>query len=313
MKINPRIQRCLLAVRMTLVSSQAIGFPRPGLPRMNVFEEWLAKDGSIFGNSDAGSEPRWYAGARVPVVESDLCSGTNRLTPMTKRSISFTIDRDVCEERISMKNLISRAIQCCLSIGCFFLVASPATAQNCGWSRIDHEFGYSESGLWKPDVYRDLMNTLTLAQVAGALWEGSDSRIGLTMWKGIDSQLMGAAGAEAGKRIFRRERPVTENNPCVWFHDSNHSFPSAEATNAAALVTPYVLEYGEDQPAVYGLLALPAYVGLARMRNHAHWQSDILAGWGVGAASGYYAYSRESPILVSILPRGITVGLRREF
>jgi undecaprenyl-diphosphatase len=212
-----------------------------------------------------------------------------------------------------MNKLIERALTCCLLVGFVFLSASPAAAQNCGWSRIDHEIGYSESGIWKPGVYRDLMNTMTLAEVAGALWEGSDSRLGLTLWRGIDSQLIGAAGAEAGKRIFRRERPATENNPCVWFRDSNHSFPSAEATNAAALITPYLLEYGEDQPAVYGLVAIPAYVGVARLRNHAHWQSDILSGWGLGAASGYYAFSREAPILVSILPSGITVGLRREF
>ena len=88
---------------------------------------------------------------------------------------------------------------------------------------------------------------------------------------------------------------------------------NAEATNAAALVTPYILEYGDDHPEAYGLLAIPAYVGAARLKNHAHWQSDILAGWGLGAASGYYAYSRDVPLLVSILPRGITVGLRREF
>jgi len=200
-----------------------------------------------------------------------------------------------------------------LSIGFLLATIPPAVSQNCGWSRIDHELGYSEAGIWRPAVYRDLMNTLTIAELGGALWEGADSRIGLTMWRGIDSQLIGAASAEAGKRIFRRERPATANNPCRWFQDSNHSFPSAEATNAAALVTPYILEYGDDYPAVYGLLAIPAYVGTARLKNHAHWQSDILAGWGVGAASGYYAYSRDIPLLVSILPRGFTIGLSKAF
>lgn len=247
------------------------------------------------------------------INEAPLIEAGDIVLPIERHMERQPIEATPAWERISMKLFIERASTYCLSISLVFLMAPLACAQNCAWSRIDHEIGYSESGVWKPAVYRNLMNTLTLAQVGGALWEGADSRIGLTMWKGIDSQLIGAAGAEAGKRIFRRERPATENNPCMWFRDSNQSFPSGEATNAAALVTPYLLEYGEDHPAVYGLLTIPAYVGVARMRNHAHWQSDVLAGWGLGAASGYYAYSRDVPILVSILPRGITVGLRREF
>ena len=56
-------------------------------------------------------------------------------------------------------------------------------------------------------------------------------------------------GATAGKYIFTRVRPSTENNPCLWFKGgSNHSFPSGEAAVSAALVTPYVIEYGGDNP-----------------------------------------------------------------
>ena len=56
---------------------------------------------------------------------------------------------------------------------------------------------------------------------------------------------------------------------------------------AAALATPYILEYGHDNPAVYGLLAIPAYVGVARLKNHAHWQTDVIAGWALGATAGF--------------------------
>ena len=48
---------------------------------------------------------------------------------------------------------------------------------------------------------------------------------------------------------------------------------------AAALVTPYVLEYGRDYPATYALLLLPLYVGAGRIKNQAHWQTDVVAGW----------------------------------
>jgi len=200
----------------------------------------------------------------------------------------------------------------CLVLLSLFL-AGTAEAQNCGWSKIDHELGFDESGIWKPSTYRTLMNGLTIAQIAGALWEGADSRLGLTMWRGIDSQIIGTLSAEVGKRIFRRERPAESNNPCNWFSDSHRSFPSTEATKAAALVTPYILEYGHDHPAVYGLAGLPLYIGVARLKNQAHWQTDVLAGWALGAASGYYAHNRDTPILVSILPHGMTVGFRKAF
>lgn len=189
-----------------------------------------------------------------------------------------------------------------------------AMAQSCLWSRIDREMAFSDSGIWKPNAYRSMMDVLSIAQIGGALWEGSDSRIGRTMWQGMDAQLLGGAAGEMGKRIFRRERPGSENNPCRWFRGgSNASFPSGEASAAAALVAPYVLEYGHDHPAIYGLLAVPLYVGVGRLKNRAHWPTDVLAGWGVGAASGWYAHDRETPILVSLLPRGITIGWNKSF
>ena len=58
---------------------------------------------------------------------------------------------------------------------------------------------------------------------------------------------------------------------------SNDSFPSRESAGAAALVTPYVLQYGRDYPATYALLLLPLYVGVGRIKNQAHWQTDVLA------------------------------------
>ncbi len=198
----------------------------------------------------------------------------------------------------------------------FAVAMSPAAAlaQGCGWSHIDHEIGYSDSGMWNPNVYRGIVGALTIAQVGGALWEGSESRFGKTMWQGIDSEIIGGVAAEAGKYIFTRARPDQGNNPCLWFQGSSHkSFPSGEASVAAALVTPYVLEYAGDNPLTYALLALPVYVGVGRLKNQAHWQTDVLAGWAVGGLSGWYAHSRETPILIQILPHGFQVGLKARF
>jgi undecaprenyl-diphosphatase len=193
-------------------------------------------------------------------------------------------------------------------------IAAPAAAQNCGWSRIDHRVPYDDSGIWNPNVYRGVVGALTLAQIGGAVYEGSGTRFGKTMWQGMDSEIISAVTANVAKYAFTRVRPSNTDNPCLWFQGgSNYSFPSGEAATAAGLVTPYVLEYGSEHPAAYGLLLLPLYVGAGRIKNHAHWQSDVLAGWAVGGVSGWYAHSRDVPILVEILPHGAAVGWHKQF
>ena len=74
-----------------------------------------------------------------------------------------------------------------------------------------------------------------------------------------------------------------------------------------------MLEYAREYPAAYALLAVPLYVGVGRLKNQAHWQTDVLAGWAIGGASGWYAHGRETPIFVSILPRSITIGFKKSF
>jgi len=194
------------------------------------------------------------------------------------------------------------------------LIAPACKAQNCGWSHIDHEVTYDASGVWNPNVYRGLVGALTVAEIGGAVWEGAESRFGKTMWQGIDSELISGVAATAGKYIFTRVRPSTQNNPCLWFQGgSNYSFPSGEASVAAGLVTPYILEYGSEYPATYLLALVPIYVGAGRIKNQAHWQTDVLAGWAVGGLSGWYAHSRDVPILIELLPHGIAVGLHTQF
>jgi undecaprenyl-diphosphatase len=181
-------------------------------------------------------------------------------------------------------------------------------------SHIDHLVSYDASGPWNPNGYRGVVAGLTIAEVLGAVWEGSESRFGKTMWQGIDSEIIGGGAAEAGKYIFTRVRPADQDNPCLWFQGgSNHSFPSGEASVAAALVTPYILEYGGEDPLTYGLLLLPLYVGAGRVKNQAHWQTDVIAGWAIGGLSGWYAHSREQPILIELLPHGVAVGIRKQF
>jgi undecaprenyl-diphosphatase len=194
-------------------------------------------------------------------------------------------------------------------VSCF---ATSSFAADCIWSHVDHRVNYDASGVWNPDAYRGLVTVLTATEIGGAAWEGSESRIGRTLWQGIDSELISGLAANASKYLFTRVRPDTENDACRWFDGgSNYSFPSGEAAVAAALVAPCILEYGHDHPSVYLFTLVPLYVGAGRVKNQAHWQSDVLAGWLIGGFSGWYAHNRETPITIELLPDGAAIGLRK--
>ena len=206
------------------------------------------------------------------------------------------------------------SIRCKVLLLLISLLSLHCEAQNCGWSRVDHRVSYDTSGMWNPNIYRGLLGGLTIAQIGGAVWEGSETRFGKTMWQGIDAELIAGASAQVGKYIFTRARPTEGDNPCLWFQGGSHySFPSQEASVAAALVTPYVLEYGSDHPATYALLLLPLYVGAGRVKNQDHWQTDVIAGWAVGGLSGWLAHSLEIPIMIQLLPHGVALGLKMQF
>jgi undecaprenyl-diphosphatase len=74
-----------------------------------------------------------------------------------------------------------------------------------------------------------------------------------------------------------------------------------------------MIEYGNDQPAVYALALLPLYIGVGRIKNQAHWQSDVAVGWAVGGLSGWFTHSLEVPITIQLLPHGAALGLRSQF
>jgi membrane-associated phospholipid phosphatase len=194
------------------------------------------------------------------------------------------------------------------------LALTPTYAGACGWSSIDHRVSQDESGMWDPNVYRGMMIGASAAVLGGALWEGAESRLGKTLWQDVDGQVIGAASTEILKHVFTRARPSQIDDPCQWFQGGSHySFPSGEAAWSASIVTPLILEYGSDHPAVYALLLLPAYVGAGRIKAQAHWQSDVLAGWAIGGLAGWYAHSRDTPLIVQALPHGIYVGLKKQF
>jgi undecaprenyl-diphosphatase len=158
------------------------------------------------------------------------------------------------------------------------------------------------------------MYTLIGGEIAGAVWLGGEDRLGKTFWQAIDASALGAVASEAMKHIFTRSRPDQSPDPNLWFQGGGHySFPSGEVTAGAAIVTPFVIEYGRDYPAVFALELLPTYQAIARVKVHAHWQTDVLAGFALGTGTGWLSHTRDSPVILGVLPHGFTVGLHKEF
>ena len=190
----------------------------------------------------------------------------------------------------------------------------PALAAAGGPLGIDHKVEYDDSGIWNRNTQVFVEWATVGTVVVGAFWEGNETRLGHALWQSFDAVAVGALTAQGMKVVFSRARPTQTDDPGKWFQGSGHrSFPSGEVMTMTTAVTPLILEYGQEYPAVWALAALPLYDGIARVKVNAHWQTDVLASMAIGAALGVYAHSRPVPISVSILPHGFTVGWKTTF
>ena len=195
-----------------------------------------------------------------------------------------------------------------------FLGLGVSSARAEGTSFIDHRVGRDTGGIWsiaKPPLFPA---ELTILAAAGALWEGGSDRFGRTLWQSLDADALSGVSALALKYTFQRERPSQTSDPNEWFKGRHsQSFPSSDVAAAAALVTPLILEYREDEPWVYLLAALPVFDMAARLKARAHWQTDVLGGGALGALCGYGAHRLKNPFILSVMPGGVAAGLRYRF
>jgi len=153
------------------------------------------------------------------------------------------------------------------------------------------------------------------ASVGGALIEGTETRLGLAFWRAAESGGLALGAAEVLKRAFTRPRPSQINDPDLWFRRNHYqSFPSGETVLAMAVVTPFIIEYAHEQPGVWALAVIPTYIGIARMKSQAHWQTDVLASILLGVTTGYFTSQRDRPLTLSLQPGGgVFVGLRHRW
>jgi undecaprenyl-diphosphatase len=198
----------------------------------------------------------------------------------------------------------------------FILVSACAGLAHAGGGPlgIDHVVPMDDKGIWKRSTQNTLLGVMVVGDIGAALWEGGETPIGHTLWQSVDSMLISTVAANGAKLVFSRARPTQTDDPNQWFKGGHHySFPSGEVSAMSGMVTPFVLEYGKEHPAVWALELLPAYDAVARVKVHAHWQSDVLAGWAVGAGAGYFAHSLDSPWTLGVLPHGATVGFHKQW
>jgi undecaprenyl-diphosphatase len=180
-----------------------------------------------------------------------------------------------------------------------------------GLDRCDE---FEANGIFSRKNQKLLGSVVIGGAVATALWEGTESSLGRTAWKTLDSMAIAAVTTEAMKNIFQRPRPTQSSDPDVWRQGGgNKSFPSGETATMAAFVTPIIMEYREEHPVVWALSVLPIYMGEARMGSQAHWLSDVLAGAAVGVLAGTYAARRDSPLLLELTADGVFVGFKHRF
>jgi membrane-associated phospholipid phosphatase len=179
---------------------------------------------------------------------------------------------------------------------------------------IDHRIAYDNSGIWTRSNQKTLMGGTILIVVGGSLALGDQDKLGDTFWRSLDSMAVSSVIAQGAKSTFQRERPSQTSNPNKFFQGFKYeSFPSGEVTAIAGAVTPFVVAYGHDHPAVYALELLPLYDAVARVKTRGHWQSDVLAGWAIGTAVGIWAAHRDSPLILGWLPGGFQVGFIHRF
>ena len=207
----------------------------------------------------------------------------------------------------------ARALACGPGIACVLLLMAWGCAHAGGGPLgIDYELKYDNAGIWKRSYQMDLQDAAIGTMGIGALWLGNDNALGHAFWQDIDAEAISALAAQGLKYAFGRARPAAGDNPNMWFH-SGQSFPSGEVTLQAAFVTPIIVDYIKQDPWIATLEVLPLYDAIGRMKVHAHWQTDVIGGWLLGMGVGYWTSRLKVPLVVRILPGGLSVGIATRF
>jgi undecaprenyl-diphosphatase len=225
-----------------------------------------------------------------------------------------------CGREVERRGRVSLRVAAALVIA---LLASHGPARAQSQANMDQNHGFlgmdrfdenEARGVFSRPNQKRIDDLVILTMGGVALWEGTDSRLGKTMWQSVDASVTGGLSAEALKRLFSRPRPSQNDDARIWFDGNGHrSFPSAETALMASFATPLILEYHDDHPAVWALAALPLYMGKARMASQGHWLTDVLGGTALGVTMGVLAHEREQPLVLRLSGHGVYDGWTMRF
>ncbi len=149
--------------------------------------------------------------------------------------------------------------------------------------------------------------------LAGAAWlvhhGDADGDVALA---GIEAGVTSVAVAEVLKQAVDRSRPLENRGATDVGHErrSDSSFPSAHATLAWSVLTPFAERY--DAPWLYGVAAL---TNVGRVAGRDHWLSDTVAGallgYVVGDWFGHRAAGKSAPgeTTLMLMPHGVAMSM----
>jgi len=186
----------------------------------------------------------------------------------------------------------------------FLLIGSLSAYQ------LDKKVTLDDKGFW--GAHYNLPKYSIYAIFATTMYEGTESRLGMTSWKSLESGVISQLITEGSKNIAGRKRPRNADNPNQW-REGGASFFSGHVSGMTALITPYILEYKDDYPIVHSLWLLTAYEMVGRVKAQAHWQSDVIVGALVGFATGYFVHNRKYPLSLYFDEDKVVVGLKHRF
>ncbi|MEL7834191.1 phosphatase PAP2 family protein [Fodinibius sp. Rm-B-1B1-1] len=126
------------------------------------------------------------------------------------------------------------------------------------------------------------------AGIFGASLLTKNSKFQDVAFTSLQSLVMTNLTVNAGKFLFARKRPHTNEGPYeMEFAELGHtSLPSGHTATAFALVTPWVIYY--PNVFTYSMMAIPVGTAIARVAKGRHWLSDVTAGAAIGFSMGYY-------------------------
>ena len=175
---------------------------------------------------------------------------------------------------------------------------------------LDKKYPYDDNKFW--GSHYDIPYDMSILVTSLALIEGSNSRLGRTSFKSLDSVIISSVITHTLKRITGRVRPRSATSSDEWFEYGNLSFPSGHVSSVSAFVTPYILEYYKTNPLIWSLAFFPIHQMVGRVKYQAHWSSDVIVGAMVGILSGYIAYN-SNPILLSLSDDKKFIGIKYRF